>query len=122
MEDDVAQVHVGLPVLERLLSHLVQAQHGLQLGAVALLEGRKAQLARVPGEHHTAGHADDVAGRGVRGELRIGRPQLSEGVGARHLDRIRVAPLGQQPLTLGLADAELLGNVGAVGFAHEMPA
>jgi hypothetical protein len=33
-------------------------------------------------------------------------------VRTRHLDGIRVLAVGQQPLTLGLADPELLGKVG----------
>ena len=49
-------------------------------------------------------------------QVGVRRADLGEGVGAGHLDRIRVAALGEQPLALGLTNPELLGNVGFVGI------
>ena len=111
-EDDVAEIDVGLPSVEGFLSDLGQADHHLQLGAVAFLQGGEAELAGVACEHDPACDADDVAGLGVDGQVGIGGADLGEGVGARDLDRIRLAALCEQPLALGLTDPELLGDVG----------
>ena len=116
-EDDVAEVDVGLPPVEGFLPHLGQADHRLQLGAVAVLQGGEAELAGVAGEHHPAGDADDVAGLGVGGQVGIGGANLGEGVGARHLHRVGLAALGEQPLALGLTNPELLGEVGLTDVA-----
>ncbi len=75
-EHDVAEVDVGLPRVQRLLTHLGQADHRLQLGAVALLQRREAQLAGIPGEHDPARDTDDLAGLGVRGQVRVGAAQF----------------------------------------------
>ena len=125
-EDDVAEIDVGLPRVERFLSDAVEADHHLQLGAVALLQCREAQLSGVAGKHHPTGDADDLAGLGVGRQVGIGLPDLGEGVGAGDLDRVGVAALGKQPLPLGLTDPELLGDVGlGVGLirrGHDVPA
>jgi hypothetical protein len=81
------------------------------VGAVALLQCREAQLPRVAREHHAPRHADAVTGGRVGGQVGVRQADLGEGVGAVHLDRVGVAALGEQPLALGLADPELLGNV-----------
>ncbi|BBZ30605.1 hypothetical protein MMAD_49000 [Mycolicibacterium madagascariense] len=54
----------------------------------------------------------------------MGRAELGEGMGAGYLHRIRIAPRGNQPFTLGLADAELLGEIGVVVISrgHDVPA
>ena len=60
---------------------LVEADHHLQLGAVALLQCREAQLSGVAGEHHPAGDADDVAGLGVGRQVGIGLRGSRRGCG-----------------------------------------
>ena len=124
--NDVAEVDVGLPRVERFLPDAVEADHHLQLGAVALLQCRETQLSGVAGKHHPTGDADDLAGLGVGGQVRIGLPDLGQRVGAGDLDRIGVAALGKQPLPLGLTDPELLGDIGlGVGLirrGHDLPA
>ena len=55
---------------------------------------------------------DPLTGFGVRGQVRVGLAHLGEAVGTGHLDGIRLTPLVEQPLALGLPDPELLGNVG----------
>ena len=114
-EDDVAEIDVGLPGVQRFLPHLGQTDHRLQLGAVTVLQRGEAQLARVAGEDHPRGHPDDIAGLGVDLQVRVGRAQLGQRVGAGHLHRVRIAPLGEQALPLGLANAVLLRNVVGVG-------
>lgn len=128
-EHDVTEVHVTLPGVECLLAHLSEADHHLQLGAVALLQGREAQLARVAGKHHAAGDPDDLAGRGVGGQVGVGAAQFGQRVGAIDLHRVRIVPLRQQPLPLLLTDSELLGDIGlglgrvvTIGWGHEIPA
>ena len=110
-EDDVAQVDVRLPPVQGVLPHLGQADHRLQLGAVAFLEGGEAELARVACEHHPSGNADRVSGLCVGWQVGVGSADLGEAVSARHLHRVRVVPLGEQPLALGLTDPELLRDV-----------
>ncbi len=67
--------------VEGVLPHLGQADHRLQLGAVAFLQGGEAELAGVAGEHHPAGDADDVAGLGVGGQVGVGGADLGEACG-----------------------------------------
>ncbi len=113
-EHDVAEVDVGLPSVKGFLPHIGQADHGLQLRAVAFLQGGEAELAGIAREHHPSGNADHVAGRGVDGQVGIGGANLGEGVGARNLHRVGLAALGEQPLALGLTNPELLGDVGLI--------
>ena len=108
-EHDVAEIDVGLPRVQRLPAHPVEADHRLQLGAVTLLQRCEAQLSGVPGEHHAAGDADDLPALGVDRQVGVRRAELGEGVGAGHLDRIGIAALGEQSLALRLTDPELLG-------------
>ena len=127
-EHDVAEVHLGLPGLQRLIAHPGQADHHLQLRPVALLQGGEAQLAGIAGEHHPAGDAYDVAGGGIGDQVRVGGTDLGERMRARHGHRVGLVPLGQQSFALALTDPELFGNLGpAVGFrnisrAHDVPA
>ncbi len=125
-EDDVAEVDVGLPRVERFLSDAVEADHHLQLGAVALLQCGETQLSGVAGEHHPTGDADDLAGLGVGRQVRVGLRGSRRACGCGHLDRVRFTALGEQPLALGLTDPELLGDVGlGVGLirrGHDVPA
>ena len=118
--DDVAQIDVGLPRVERFLTDLVQADHHLQIGTVAVLECGKAKLSRITREYHPARHTHDGIGRRVDRQIGMGGPDLSQGVGAFDGDRIRVAPLRQQPSALVPADPELLGHVKFKG--HDVPA
>ena len=118
-EHDVAEVDVGLPGLQRLLAHPGQADHHLELGAVAVLQRGETQLARVAGEHDAAGDADDVPGLGVRGEVGVRGTDLGQRVCAGHRNRIGIVPLGQQAVTLVLPDPELLGKI---CLAHVGPA
>ena len=87
----------------------VEADHRLQLGAVAVLQRREAQLAGVAGKHHATGDTDELTGLGVGRQVGIGLSDLGERVGAGHLDRVGIAALGEQTLPLGLTDPELLG-------------
>ena len=59
-EDDVAQVDLRLPAVQRFRADLCLGEHDLQLGAVAVLEGGEGQLAGIADEHHAASHADDA--------------------------------------------------------------
>ena len=109
--DDVAEIDVGLPCVERFLTDLVEADHHLQVGAVAVLECREAQFSGVAREDHPARDADDVIGRGVDRQVGVGGADLSQGVGAFDGDRVGVATLRQQASALVPADPELLGKV-----------
>ena len=130
-EDDVTEVDVGLPGRQGVLPHLGQRQHGLHLGAVALLQAGEGELAGVAHEDDAAGDADLVGGLFTRREVgdaldaldggslllilredRIGREDLGEGAGAVDDDRVGVLPLGQQARTLLAADLQLLREVG----------
>jgi hypothetical protein len=111
-EDDVAQVDIGLPALQSQRADTGQADHRLQLGAVALLQGGETQLAGIADEDHPAGDADQVTGRGVDGQVGVLGADLRQGVGAPDGDRVGVAALGQQPSPLVAADPELFGKLG----------
>ena len=113
-EDDVAEVHRGLPGVQRFLAHAGEADHGLQLGAIALLQGGETELAGVAGENHPPGDADDLAGGGVGRQVRMSGADFGQGVGARDRNRVGLVTLVEQALTFALPDAELLGYVGAV--------
>ena len=110
--NDVAEVDVGLPGVERFLSDAIEADHHLQLGPVALLQCRETQLSGVTGKHHPTGDTDDLAGLGVGRQIWIGLPDLGQRVGAGNLDRVGLAALAKQPFSFGLTDPELLGDIG----------
>ena len=55
---------------------------------------------------------------GVGRQVGVRRAELGKGVGTGHFDRVRIAAVGEQPLALGLADPELLGQVGLGGWAR----
>ncbi len=124
--DDVADIDVGLPRVELLLTHLVEADHRLQMGPVAVLECREAQFSGVAREYHPARDTDEVIGREVGRQVRVGGANLGQGVGAFDRDGVRLVSLGQQASTLVPTDPELLGNgsfgVWEVGRAHGVPA
>lgn len=92
--------------------------------AVALLQRGETQLSGIAGEHDPARDADDEAGLGVGLQVGIGLADLGERVGAVDLDRVRLAPLGQQTLPLALADPVLLRDVGfgRIRCGHDWPA
>ena len=74
------------------------------------------------GELVAVGESDrdaDVAPR-LRARRQVGvlQANLGKGVGAGHFDRIRVPAVAEQPLALGLAHPELLGQVGLGGWAR----
>ena len=106
--------------VECLLADAGETEHDLQLGAVAFLEGGEAQLARVAGEHHPAGDADDVTGGRIGRQLGIGGANLRQGVGARDFDGIGIAALGGQALAFVPAYPELLGE--CLGRRRSRPA
>ena len=95
--------------VERFLADTGQAEHDLQLGAVALLECGKTQLARIAGEHHSPGDTDDVTGGRIGRQVGIGGADLRQRVGAPDFDGIGIAALGRQAGALVPADPELLG-------------
>src|SRR5699024_3027235 len=88
----IAEVDVGLPGVQALLTDLVQGQHDLQVTGLITQRG-KAQLAAGAVEHDTARDRDSVAGAGVRfqplvflthaADRRITREGHREGVDAR---------------------------------------
>ena len=119
--DDVADIDVGLPLVKRFLADAGEAEHHLQLGAVAFLECGETQLARVAGEHHPAGDTDDVTGGRIGRQVGVGGADLRQGVGALDFDRVGVAALGRQASAFVPADPELLGDVCVAG-AHDLPA
>ena len=92
-EHDVTQVDIGLPPREGLLAHPVEADHHLELRAVAVLQGGKAELSLVSDENDTAGDPGFHPGLRARFEVSILRTDLSQRVGARHRNRVRVTPL-----------------------------
>ena len=110
-EHDVPEIHLGLPPRQRFLADAVEADHRLQLRAVALLQRGEAQLAFVAQEDHASAHADVLSGLGTGLEVGVGGADLTEAVGARDGDRVGLATLGQDPLTLLAADAQLLGRL-----------
>ena len=67
----VAQVNQGLPVSQGFFAHAGQGDHGLDAGAVALLQGGEAELAGVAHEDDASGYANDVAGGLVCFELAV---------------------------------------------------
>ena len=107
-EHVVAEVDLGLPPRQLLGAHAGQAQHRLQLRAVALAQRREAQLAGVALEDHPAGDADPVAGGGVRGQVRMGVADLAQRVRPRHGDGVGVVAVGEHLGPLRAADPDLL--------------
>ncbi len=70
-----------------------------------------------------AGDADLLTGLGVGGQVRDTPRAARRGCGCGRPHRVGVAPLGQQPLALGLPDPELLGDVvDRIGGRHDVPA
>ena len=76
--DDVAEVDVGLPAVQRIGADAGQTDHRLQLSSIALLKGGEAQLSGVPGEHHPAGDADVLSGGGVGHQIGVGGTDLGQ--------------------------------------------
>ena len=110
-EDEVAEVDVGLPGGQCLFADAGEADHGLQLGTVAFLQSREAQLAGVAHEDDAADDTDQHTSRRVRLEFRVLRADLRERVGAIDRNRVRLLPLREDPFTLLAPDTELLGGV-----------
>ena len=108
----VAEVDVGLPRGQRLLAHLREAEHHLQSGPDALLEGGEGELAGVADEDHAAGDADDVLGLLALLEVPPLLTDLLEGVGARDRDRVGRDAGREEAVALVAADPQLLGEVG----------
>jgi len=109
--DVVAEVDQGLPVGERLLTDLGEADHHLQAGADALLKAGEAELAADAAEDDPAGHGDDVLRLLAGLEVAPLPAHVGEGVGAGHVDGVgRVAGV-EQPLPLLAAHPHLLGHV-----------
>ena len=61
-EDEVAEVHIGLPSGQGLLPHLSKTQHCLQARSIALLQRGESQLAGVADEDHPSNDAHKVLG------------------------------------------------------------
>ena len=110
-EHVVAEVDGVLPVGQRLLADLGQAEHHLEPGADALLEGREAELAGVADEHHAAGDADDVLGLLTGLEVAPLLADLGQRVGAGHHHGVGLAALLEQPRPLLPADQHLVVQV-----------
>ena len=85
----VAEVDVGLPGRERVLTRRVGGEHDLQPLA-AFLQRREDQLAGDAVEHHPAGDPDDLAGLGVGLESGEAGAQLGQRGGARVAGRVGV--------------------------------
>src|SRR5699024_11038936 len=105
-EDDVSQVDLRLPAVQRFRADLGLGEHALQLGAVAVLQGGEGQLAGIADEHHAASHADD----GVRllTDAQEGRPLRKSGELFRSL---RIVLLGLHcPLLTNLRQRVSPGN------------
>ena len=111
-EDVVAEVDVGLPRGQRVLAHLGEAEHDLQAGADALLQGGEGELAGVPDEDDAAGDPDDVLRLLTGLQPAPLLADLGEGVGARDGHGVRLATAGEHPVALLAPDPQLLGQVG----------
>ena len=116
--DVVAEVDEVLPGLQRLLAHFGERHHRLDAAAVAGLQRREAQLARIAAEHDASGDRRGDTGLGTGLEIGVARAQSGDGVGDRDGHRVGAArgirPLGKQPLALGEAYRLLLVHVGEV--------
>jgi hypothetical protein len=77
------------------------ADHGLQLGTVALLQRREAELAGVSDEDDAPHDADHLAGGGVGVEFGKEFADLTERMRARDRNRIGLTALLEQPVPLG---------------------
>ena len=110
-EDVVADVDQLLPLLEGVLAHGRQREHGLELGSVASAKRGKAELAGVALEDHTPGHAHAVARRDVDVEVGVGLTDLGDGVRHGESDGVGLSATCQEAVALVTTDAHLLGQV-----------
>src|SRR5690606_41560070 len=62
-EHEVTEIDIGLPGGQRVGAHAVQADHRLQFGAVALLQGGEAQLAGIAHEDRSEEHTSELQSR-----------------------------------------------------------
>lgn len=119
-EDVVAEIDELLPRLQRLLADDRERHHRLNAAAVAGLQGRKAQLARVAGENDTAGNSGGHP-RLCTG-LKISKPRAQFGnrVGDRNAYRVSascgIRPDSGQPLPLREPDRFLIKDLPLRGF------
>jgi hypothetical protein len=122
-ENVVTEIDRRLPAGQLVGADQSQAQHGLQLRAVALLQGGEAELAGVPEEDHTPGDADHLAGVGVRRKIGMGRAHLAQGVRPLDGDRVGVVALRVHLGPLRPPHPDLFGEfvVGVLGrlVAHQ---
>ena len=129
-EHDVAEVDVGLPSGQRLLAHPVEADHRLQLGAVAVLQGGETQFALVAQEDDASGDAGHIAGLGAGFEVGVGGADLREAVGAVQFDRVRLSASARirsrLPRRMRICSGGVVGALrrqrgccGVRGLAHE---
>ncbi len=118
-EDVIAEVHEGLPLRERLLTDVGQAQHDLQPHGfavqAALLEGGEAEFARVADEDDAAGHANGVAGGFIGLQVGVFLPDFRERVRAFDTHRICLDAAFDQLGALLHADAGLFAGIMRLG-------
>ena len=106
-EQEVAEVDIGLEVIEAFLPDFAQREHALQAGAVTGLQCDEAEFAGGADEDYAADDADDVVGLLPRFESVVGGVDLGEAVGAGHRDRVGVGSVIEETLALVLTDPDL---------------
>ena len=102
--DEVAEVNIGFPFVETFFADDGCRQHGLQLGAVAFLDGGKAQFAGITHEHQATDDGDGVVSFFTGSQVADGGSVL---VGFRLtsafvVDAVLVANLGEGVVALDL--------------------
>ena len=108
-EQEIAEVDIGLEVIEALLTDLAQREHPLQAGSVPGLQRHEAQFAGGADEDDAADDADDDVGLLPRLEPVMGGVDLGEGVGAGHRYGVGLGSVIEETLALFLPDPDLLG-------------
>ena len=121
---EIAEVHIGLPRVERLLSDVREGQHRLELrrhGVViqrslrvdAILETHEGELAGIAKEQHATGDGHNVFGFFAVGQFRVARigDDVAQRGRARDRHRVRLGAAVQNLRPLLAANAELFGRV-----------
>jgi hypothetical protein len=107
----IPEVYICLPGGQSVGAHICQAQHGLQLSAVALAQRCKAQFAGAAQKNNPTGHGYVFARDRVRRQPDVRVADFLQGSGTRDCDGIWVRPGSQHPLPLMPAYTHLVRQV-----------